>query len=96
MKPELVNDNLARQPGTDHDDVEVPYGQWGLCVMRSVEETGISVVLVSPGVLCPDFTIEIDEQHGATLALGSADDAVVMAIVTLRVRPRPTFSARSS
>ena len=59
-------------------------------------DPGISFVLESPGVLCPDCAIEIDEQHVATLALESADDAVVMAAVTLGVRPRPTFSARSS
>ena len=57
------------------------------CVMRSVDETGISFVLVSPGVLFPDDTIEIDEQHVATLALESAVDALVMAIVTLGVPP---------
>jgi flagellar assembly factor FliW len=57
------------------------------CVMRSVDETGISFVLVSPGVLFPDYTIEIDEQHVASLALESADDALVMAIVTLGVPP---------
>jgi len=55
--------------------------------MRSVDETGISFVLVSPGVLFPDDTIEIDEQHVATLALESAVDALVMAIVTLGVPP---------
>jgi flagellar assembly factor FliW len=57
------------------------------CVMRSKEETGISFVLVSPGMLFPDYTIEIDEQHVATLALESADDALVMAIVTLGAPP---------
>jgi flagellar assembly factor FliW len=57
------------------------------CVMRAEDESGISFVLVSPGVLFPDYTIEIDEQHVATLALESADDALVMAIVTLGVPP---------
>ena len=27
VKPELVEDNLGRRPGADHDDVEVPCGQ---------------------------------------------------------------------
>jgi flagellar assembly factor FliW len=53
------------------------------CVMRSVNETGISFVLVAPGMLFPDYTIEIDEQHVAALALESADDAIVLSIVTL-------------
>jgi flagellar assembly factor FliW len=53
------------------------------CVMRSVNETGISFVLVAPGTLFPDYTIEIDEQHVANLELESADDAMVLSIVTL-------------
>jgi flagellar assembly factor FliW len=57
------------------------------CVMRSVEESGISFVLVAPGVLFPDYTIEIDEQHVATLGLASADDVMVLAIVTLGQPP---------
>jgi len=57
------------------------------CVMRSVEESGISFVVVAPGVLFPNYTIEIDEQHVASLALGSADDVMVLAIVTLGVSP---------
>jgi len=50
-------------------------------------------VVVAPGVLFPNYTIEIDEQHVASLALGSADDVMVLAIVTLGCRPRPTCSA---
>ncbi len=57
------------------------------CVMRSVDETGISFVLVPPGALFPDYTIEIDEQHVANLGLETADDAVVLAIVTLGEPP---------
>jgi flagellar assembly factor FliW len=53
------------------------------CVMRSLDETGISFVLVAPGVLFPDYTIEIDEQHVAHLELESADDAMTFTIVTL-------------
>jgi flagellar assembly factor FliW len=53
------------------------------CVMRSVDETGISFVLVAPGALFADYTIEIDEQHVARLGLDSADEAMVLAIVTL-------------
>jgi flagellar assembly factor FliW len=57
------------------------------CVMRSVNETGISFVLVPPGALFPDYTIEIDEQHVANLALESADDVLALAIVTLGASP---------
>ena len=47
----------------------------------------ISFVLVAPGVVFPDYTIEIDEQHVASLGLESADDALVMAIVRLGAPP---------
>ncbi len=57
------------------------------CAMRSVNDSGISFVLVPPGVLFPDYTIEIDEQHVESLGLESADDAVVLAIVTLGQPP---------
>jgi len=57
------------------------------CVMRSEDEAGISFVLVAPGALFPDYTIEIDEQHVANLGLESADDAMVMAIVTVGQPP---------
>jgi flagellar assembly factor FliW len=57
------------------------------CVMRSLEESGISFVVVAPGELFPNYTIEIDEQHVASLELGSADDVMVLAIVTLGATP---------
>jgi flagellar assembly factor FliW len=57
------------------------------CVMRSENETAISFVLVAPGMLFPDYTIEIDEQQVAALGLESADDAVVLTIVTLGATP---------
>jgi flagellar assembly factor FliW len=57
------------------------------CVMRSVEEPTISFVLVAPGGPFPDYTIEIDEQHVANLGLESADDAMVMTIITIGQPP---------
>jgi flagellar assembly factor FliW len=57
------------------------------CVMRSVQESAISFVLVAPGVLFPDYTIEIDEQHVSNLDLESADDAMVLTIITLGQPP---------
>jgi flagellar assembly factor FliW len=57
------------------------------CVMRSVEEPTISFVLVAPGGPFPDYTIEIDEQHVANLGLESADDAMVMTIITVGQPP---------
>ncbi len=57
------------------------------CVMRSVNETEICFVVMPPAALFPDYTIEIDEQHVASLGLETADDAVVMTIVTLGESP---------
>jgi flagellar assembly factor FliW len=57
------------------------------CVMRSVDQSEIRFVLVPPGALFPDYTIEIDEQHVEGLGLTSAEDALVLAIVTLGQTP---------
>lgn len=57
------------------------------CLMRSVDESGICFTLLSPGAVFPDYKIEIDEQHVASLGLESADDALVLAIVTLGEQP---------
>jgi flagellar assembly factor FliW len=55
--------------------------------MRSVDQNEIRFVLVPPGALFPDYTIEIDEQHVDGLGLTSADDVLVLAIVTLGQPP---------
>ena len=52
-------------------------------LMRSVTQTEICFVLTVVGSLFPDYAISIDEQHVANLGLESADDALVLAIVTL-------------
>lgn len=57
------------------------------CMMRSVNESGICFILVEPGAVFPDYTVAIDEQHVASLGLESADDAAVLAIVTLGEPP---------
>jgi flagellar assembly factor FliW len=57
------------------------------CLMRSVNENEICFTLVAPGALFPDYAIEIDEQHVASLGLQSADDVLVLAIVTLGEPP---------
>jgi flagellar assembly factor FliW len=57
------------------------------CIMRSVNEAEICFVVMPPAALFPDYTIEIDEQHVASLGLETADDALVMTIVTLGESP---------
>ena len=75
-------------PGRRHFRVERLAAEMEpFCVMRSVEDDGVSFVLVPPGVLFADYTIEIDEQHVESLGLGSAEDVTVLAIVTLGQPP---------
>jgi len=57
------------------------------CVMRSMDDDAVTFVLVPPGVVFPDYTVEIDEQHVASLGLGSAEDVTVLAIVTVGQPP---------
>ena len=59
------------------------------CRMRSVGAPDLCFTLVPPGMLVPDYSVEIDEDHVASLGLQSADDAVVLAIVTLPPPPQP-------
>jgi flagellar assembly factor FliW len=57
------------------------------CRMRSLDDQGVSFLLVPPGIFFPDYSVEIDEEHVEKLGLGSADDTVVLAIVTLAKPP---------
>lgn len=57
------------------------------CVMRSVDQADICFVLVPPQAAFPDYTIVVDDQHVASLELASADDAVVLTIVTVGSPP---------
>jgi flagellar assembly factor FliW len=56
------------------------------CRIRSVEDPNIGFTVVVPGLLFPDYAIEIDEEHVESLGLDSADDAATLIIVTV---PRP-------
>jgi flagellar assembly factor FliW len=53
------------------------------CLMRSVSEAEICFVVVAPGTLFPDYSVEIDPQHVTSLGLETADDVTVMTIVTI-------------
>ena len=59
------------------------------CRMRSIEHPDICFTVVPPGILVPDYTVEIDVESVERLGLTSADDAVILAIVTLAVAPEP-------
>lgn len=59
------------------------------CRIHSVTEPSIALVVVPPGVLFPDYSVEIDEEHIAQLGLSCADDVVTLVIVTLPPAPQP-------
>ena len=59
------------------------------CRMRSIEHPEICFTVVPPGILVPDYTVEIDIESVERLGLESAEDAVILAIVTLAIPPEP-------
>jgi flagellar assembly factor FliW len=50
--------------------------------MRSLDTPEIAFTVVPPGTLFPDYRVVIDDEHVARLDLDSAEDAVVLCIVT--------------
>ncbi|HUO47457.1 MAG TPA: flagellar assembly protein FliW [Acidimicrobiales bacterium] len=59
------------------------------CRMRSIDHPDICFTVVPPGTLVPDYTVEIDIESVERLGLTSAEDAVILAIVTLAMAPEP-------
>lgn len=59
------------------------------CRMRCVDLPDVCFTVVPPGVLFDDYTVTIDEEYAERLGLRSADDAVILTIVTLSVAPEP-------
>lgn len=57
--------------------------------IRLVEEPTIAFTVVPPGLLFPNYTVEIDEDHVTQLGLNSADDVVTLVIVTIPQPPQP-------
>src|SRR5207302_10115379 len=62
--------------------------RWGdedspFSIMRSLEHDGLEFVVVPPMVFFPDYEPELDDTTAARLALERADDAIVLAMVTL-------------
>lgn len=59
------------------------------CRMRCLDPPDLRFTVVPPGVLFDDYTVTIDEEQAKRLDLRSAEDAVILAIVTLAVAPEP-------
>lgn len=54
--------------------------------LRSVGEPEIGFTVVEPGILFPDYSVEIDDEHQAGLGVTDADDVMVLVLITV---PRP-------
>ena len=59
------------------------------CRIRSLAEPAIAFTVAPPGLLFPDYSVEIDEDHVVQLGLNSAEDVVTLVIVTIPQAPQP-------
>jgi flagellar assembly factor FliW len=63
-------------------DEESPFS-----IMRSVDDDRLEFVVVPPMVFFPDYEPEVDDATVGRLDLRTADDALVLAVVTLGDKP---------
>jgi flagellar assembly factor FliW len=52
-------------------------------LLRSLDEDGLEFVVVPPALFFPDYAPEVDDDAAAALGLETADDALVLVVVTL-------------
>lgn len=52
--------------------------------LQSVEDPQLAFVVMSPYVICPDYSINLPADDTKALKLNSAEDALVLAIVSIR------------
>jgi flagellar assembly factor FliW len=64
------------------------YGAYAL--MSSLEEPGLSFVVVPPGTIYPDYRFEIPEGDVELLGLGDASDVETWVLITRKGVPVPT------
>ena len=66
-----------------------PWGPPGspYLLLRAVDDLDVGFVVVPPWVFYPDYEFDLDDASAERLGLGEADDAIVLAVVTLRDRP---------
>jgi len=57
------------------------------CRIRCLDVPGLEFVVVPPGLLFDDYKVVVDDEEVERLGLTTADDAVVLAIVTLARLP---------
>jgi len=56
-------------------------------MLRAVDDPDVGFVVVPPWVFYPDYEFDLDDASAERLGLVVADDAIVLAVVTLRERP---------
>lgn len=66
-----------------------PWGEGGtpFSVMASLDEAHVRFVVVPPDVFFPGYVIDIDDNDARTIDLQSADDALLVVILTLKDKP---------
>ena len=66
-----------------------PWGPPGspYLLLRAVDDPDVGFVVVPPWVFYPDYEFDLDDASAERLGLNVADDAIVLAVVTLRERP---------
>jgi len=59
----------------------------------STTHPGVAFTVVAPGLLFPDYSVEIDEEHQVALGISQPDESVTMVIVTVARPPiRPSVN----
>jgi flagellar assembly factor FliW len=66
-----------------------PWGPPGspYLLLRAVDDPDVGFVVVPPWVFYPEYEFDLDDASADRLGLAIADDAIVLAVVTLRDRP---------
>jgi len=81
----------AALPGFPHVHVFQlkPWGPPGspYLLLTSVDDGDVGFVVVPPWVFYPDYEFDLDDSTAERLGLVEAEDAIVLAVVTLRDRP---------
>ena len=81
----------AGLPGFPHVHVFQlkPWGPPGspYLLLTSIDDPDVGFVVVPPWVFYPDYEFDLDEPTAERLSLRDAEDAIVLAVVTLRDRP---------
>ena len=66
-----------------------PWGPPGspYLLLKAVDDPDVGFVVVPPWVFYPDYEFDLDDATAERLGLVVADDAIILAVVTLRDRP---------